>query len=63
MILTLERLVAGLLCWALFVLVVAISIAAGILAAAVMLLAGIVHLLQAAIAALWSSSKGPRNAN
>lgn len=57
-----ERVVAGLMCWALFVLVVAISIAAALLAAAVMLLAGIVHLLQAAIAALWPTSKCPRNA-
>ena len=62
MLRTLERLVAGLMCWLLFLVVIVITILAALLAVVVMLLAGMVRLLQMAITALWPLSKGPRNA-
>ena len=61
MLQTLERAIARLLSWALFLLVVAISLAAATLALAVFLLAGLVTLIQSAASRLWNFSKGHRN--
>lgn len=58
----LERISATLLCWALFALVVAVTLIAAVLALAILVLAGIVRLLQGAIAALLPICKGIRNA-
>ena len=58
-----ERIVAAAICAALFALVVVITITASLFALLVIALAGVVRLLQLCIAALWNTSKGPRNAN
>ena len=63
MIYLLERTVAALLSWALFMMLVVLTLAASMLVMAVMFLAGIVHILAAAAGRLWTFSKGPRNAN
>jgi len=58
MIQTIERTIARLLSWALFVLVLAMTMATAALALAALILAGLVSLTQTAASGLWNFSKG-----
>ena len=58
MIQTIERTIARLLSWSLFVLVLAMTMGTAALALAALILAGFVSLIQTAATGLWNFSKG-----